>query len=157
SPCAFRHCKDAFRPRITAIPQPALTLDRVALVAGRRTLVRDLSLELAAGERLVLVGPNGSGKSTLLRAVAGLPPPAAGRFVRPAGPRGMLFQEGALWPHMTVERHLAFVDTRGDVAWRERLLQLLQLQPLRRARPETLSGGERVRLALARALAGRPS
>ncbi len=135
---------------------PALSLDRVTLLAGARTLVAGLSLDLAPGERLVLAGPNGSGKSTLLRAIAGLAEPASGTIRRPPGPPGMLFQDGALWPHMSVERHLSFVDGRGDPAWRERLLSILQLQPLRQARPGVLSGGERVRLALARALAARP-
>jgi len=134
-----------------------LVLDRVSLVAGGRTLVRDLSLRLGAGERLALLGPNGSGKSTLLRALAGLAPPATGRIERPAGPPGMLFQEGALWPHLSVERHLAFVDARGDRPWHELLLSRLRLSGLRRRRPDTLSGGERVRLGLARALAARPA
>jgi len=138
------------------MPESSLSLDRVAITIGARTLVRELSLGLAPGERLVLAGPNGSGKSTLLRAVAGLAEPAEGSIRRPEGPPGMLFQDGALWPHMSVEKHLSFVDTRGEPAWRERLLQMLQLSALREARPERLSGGERVRLALARALAPRP-
>jgi iron(III) transport system ATP-binding protein len=134
-----------------------LVLDRVAVQAGARTLVRDLSLQLAAGERLALLGPNGSGKTTLLRALAGLSAPAAGSIRRPDGPPGMLFQDGALWPHMSVERHLQFVDARGDRAWHERLLERLDLLALRDRRPDTLSGGERVRLGLARAFAPRPT
>jgi molybdate transport system ATP-binding protein len=68
----------------------------------------------------------------------------------------MLFQDGALWPHLTVEAHLAFVDRGADRAWRERLLTDFALQPLRARKPGSLSGGERVRLGLARAFAGRP-
>jgi ABC-type sulfate/molybdate transport systems ATPase subunit len=143
--------------RRVLIPVPLLQLEHVALRAGARRLVDDLSLALAAGERLVLVGPNGSGKSTLLRALAGLADPAAGRIRRPPTPPGMLFQDGALWPHMSVERHLQFVDTRRDAAWRERLLDVFGLSALRASRPEALSGGERVRLALARALTDRPA
>jgi ABC-type sulfate/molybdate transport systems ATPase subunit len=134
-----------------------LVLDRVALAAGGRTLVRDLSLQLAPGERLALLGPNGSGKTTLLRALAGLGQPVAGSIRRPAGPPGMLFQDGALWPHMTVERHLQFVDARGDRGWHDHLLKHLELETLRTRRPDTLSGGERVRLGLARAFAARPA
>lgn len=133
-----------------------LALDRVSLQAGGRTLVRELSLSLPDGGRLGIVGPNGSGKSTLLRALAGLAAPAGGAVTRPPGPPGMLFQEGALWPHMGVARHLDFTDPRGDRAWHERLLQRLQLLALRERRPDTLSGGERVRLGLARAFAARP-
>ncbi len=136
---------------------PDLVLDRVSLQAGGRTLVAGLSLRLAPGDRLALLGPNGSGKSTLLRTVAGLAPPAAGRIERPASPPGMLFQDGALWPHLSVARHLSFVDARGDRAWHEHLLERLQLLPLRERRPDTLSGGERVRLGLARAFAARPA
>jgi ABC-type sulfate/molybdate transport systems ATPase subunit len=133
-----------------------LVLSAVSLKAGGRTLVCDLSLRLAPGERLALLGPNGSGKSTLLRAIAGLAQPAAGRIERPDGPPGMLFQDGALWPHLSVARHLDFVDPRGDRAWHERLLERLGLVALRDRRPDTLSGGERVRLGLARAFAPRP-
>ncbi len=119
-------------------------------------LVQALELALDAGERLTLVGPNGSGKTTLLRVLAGLEPPAAGQVERPQDPPGMHFQDGGLWPHMTVAQHLAFVDTRGDREWRTRLLETFDLTALTERRPESLSGGEQARLGLARALAGRP-
>jgi ABC-type sulfate/molybdate transport systems ATPase subunit len=134
-----------------------LDLDRVCLQAGSRALVRDLSLRLPRGGRLAVVGPNGSGKTTLVRALAGLAPPSAGGLARPPGPPGVLFQDGALWPHMSVERHLRFTDPRDDRAWHARLLQRLELLALRDRRPDTLSGGERVRLGLARAFAARPA
>jgi iron(III) transport system ATP-binding protein len=162
---ALSHCRSARVPtarprtstRATAIAAPLLAADTVAIRAGHRPLVADLSFTLEPGERLVLTGPNGSGKSTLLRVLAGLSEPASGRITRPAAPPGMLFQDGALWPHLTVEEHLAFVDRGRSPEWRERLLATLRLADLRRARPERLSGGERVRLGLARALAGRPA
>jgi ABC-type nitrate/sulfonate/bicarbonate transport system ATPase subunit len=87
-------------PRARPISAPALLLEHVAVTAGTRTLVDALDLEVRAGERLIVVGPNGSGKSTLLHALSGLSEPAAGRITRPAGPPGMLFQDGALWPHI---------------------------------------------------------
>ena len=68
----------------------------------------------------------------------------------------MLFQDGALWPHLSVEGHLAFVDRGADPAWRRRLLDEFALQALAGRKPAALSGGERVRLGLARAFAGRP-
>ena len=126
------------------------------LRAGAVTLVSDLGFTLAEGETLALVGPNGSGKSTLLAALAGLLRPDAGSIRRPDAPPGMLFQDGALWPHLSVEGHLAFVDRGADPAWRQRLLDEFALQPLRARKPASLSGGERVRLGLARAFAGRP-
>jgi ABC-type sulfate/molybdate transport systems ATPase subunit len=144
-------------PRARPISAPALLLEHVALSAGRRTLVSQLDLAVASGERLIVVGPNGSGKSTLLHALSGLAAPQAGRITRPAGPPGMLFQDGALWPHMSVARHLDFVDGRRDRAWQARLLELFGLAALADRRPAALSGGERVRLALARALAPRPT
>jgi ABC-type sulfate/molybdate transport systems ATPase subunit len=120
-------------------------------------LVADLDLALSPGERLIVVGPNGSGKSTLLHALSGLSAPASGRISRPSGPPGMLFQDGALWPHMSVLQHMEFVDASRDGAWHAHLLGMLGLDGLADRRPAALSGGERVRLALARALAARPA
>lgn len=136
---------------------PLLRVRRMTLKVAGRTLVEELDLELAAAERLVVVGPNGSGKSTLLAALAGLITPQAGSVERPGRPPGMLFQDGALWPHLDVDAHLAFVDTADDRAWRERLLETFELTALRGHRPAQMSGGERLRLGLARAFAHRPS
>jgi len=133
-----------------------IRLHALTVAVPGRTLVRGLDLELAAGERAVLMGPNGSGKSTLLSVIAGLEEPAEGLVERPAEPPGMLFQDGALWPHLSVAEHLAFVDRHRDEAWRARLLERFELGPLAARRPESLSGGERVRLALARTFASRP-
>ncbi|MCB9899454.1 MAG: ATP-binding cassette domain-containing protein [Planctomycetes bacterium] len=136
--------------------EPLLALTDVTLAYGERVLVRGLSFELRPAERLVVVGGNGSGKSSLFAVLAGLAEPAAGRVTRRVRTPGMQFQDGALWPHMSVARHLEFVDVRDDPAWRERLLEIFALGSLRDAKPERLSGGERLRLGLARALAGRP-
>ncbi len=133
-----------------------LELQDVTVTAGSRTLVAGLDFTLHEAQRLVLVGPNGSGKSTLLRVLAGLSQPAGGSILRPASAPGMLFQEGALWPHMTVEGNLAFADPEDDAAWRRHLLQAFDLASLATRRPDALSGGEQVRLALARTLASRP-
>ncbi len=134
-----------------------LVLTGLSLRARGRPLLTDLTLAVQPGQRLAVVGGNGSGKTTLLRALAGLDAPAAGRIERPAGPPGMHFQDGALWPHLSVARHLSFVDAGRDPARCERLLETFDLWALRDARPDSLSGGERVRLGLARALAGRPA
>ncbi len=131
-----------------------------------------LELALAKGEVLALLGPSGSGKSTLLKLVAGLLPPDRG-FVRfqgedltPLPPErrkvGFLFQDYALFPHLTVAENLAFglVEARwpkeAQRARVEELLMRMELAPHARKRPQELSGGEQQRVALARALAPRP-
>jgi ABC-type sulfate/molybdate transport systems ATPase subunit len=140
--------------------------------------IQDLSLELGTAESVVMVGPSGSGKTTLLRLLAGLELPdqgeiwlngrivaRGGRNIVPAHHRcvGFVFQDLALWPHMTVQEHLAFVIGpanlgRGDRSARiNETLRLCHLEPLLANRyPHQLSGGEQQRVALARALVGSP-
>jgi molybdate transport system ATP-binding protein len=126
-----------------------------------------LSLDVAA-ETVAIVGPSGAGKSTLLRAIAGLVKPHAGRITlgeevwldRARGidlaPEdrsvGMVFQQYALFPHLSVQRNVEF----GGKARATELLQRLGIAHLAAARPRQLSGGERQRVALARALAHDP-
>jgi len=123
-----------------------------------------VALEVAPSETLALVGPSGAGKTTILRAIAGLARPTVGwiecggtwfdaRTHVPPEQRsvGLVFQEYALFPHLTVERNVAF---GGRV---DGLLERLHIDHLADARPGELSGGERQRVALARALARRPS
>lgn len=146
----------------------ALSLRNVTVRLGHNTVLEDFNLEVAAGERLVLAGPSGSGKSTLLRAIAGLIPISAGeiriagRPVQhlPPGQRavGMVFQQAALLPHLSVLDNLTFglrargmrksaaVQRARDVAgW-------LEISALLERRPRALSGGEQQRVALGRAL-----
>ena len=133
----------------------------------------DLGLEVAAGECLALAGPSGAGKSTVLRIVAGLLQPRAGRVTSgedlwldrsarvdlPPEQRrcGYLFQDYALFPHLTAWQNVGYgLPRRGR---KERALELLErfgLADRAGARPRTLSGGERQRVALARALAPAP-
>ncbi len=140
-----------------------------ALTADIRTPLRafDLELSLAVRGTVALVGPSGAGKSTVLRAIAGLLRPAAGRIAlggdvwfdartwrRPEErPVGMLFQQYALFPHLTVRGNVAFGARGGSV---DRLLEQLGIAHLADALPSTLSGGEQQRVALARALAREP-
>ena len=125
----------------------------------------DLSLALEVERTVALVGPSGAGKSSVLRAIAGLARPE-GRialdgevwldedtFRLPEDRRvGLVFQEYALFPHLTVERNVAF----GGKARVGELLERFRISHLAHARPGELSGGERQRVALARALARDP-
>ncbi len=128
--------------------------------------LEDINLEVKPGEFICLLGPSGCGKSTLLNAVAGFSHPTAGTIVvdgkpvRAPGPdRGMVFQEYALFPWMTVEKNIAFgleikKQTRAQI--REKvsaLLAMLNLQDFRDRYPKDLSGGMRQRVAIARVLA----
>ncbi len=144
---------------------------------AKSTLLGPLDLDVEVGEHLLLVGPSGSGKTTLLRALCGLATPVQGsielfgqkvhdgtrELVAPEARRvGYLFQGGALWPHLNVERTIAFALRHAGVpkaARRARISELLttvELEGFEKRTPGTLSGGERQRLALARALAVDP-
>ena len=137
--------------------------------------VEDVSLGLRAGDIGVLIGPSGCGKTTLLRAVAGLEPASAGEIfisrerVEGAGVHvpperrkiGMVFQDYALFPHLDVERNVAFGLDRAlsRAQRRERVAEVLALVGLagsEKRMPHELSGGQQQRVALARALAPRP-
>lgn len=151
---------------------PVLSLDRIAHHYGARATVDGLSLELAAGSICCLLGPSGCGKTTVLRCIAGFERVSAGeiridgervsghgRHVPPERRRiGMVFQDYALFPHLDVERNVAF-GLRGADGDRLRVQQLLDTVGLAAAAhrfPHELSGGQQQRVALARALAPRP-
>jgi multiple sugar transport system ATP-binding protein len=139
---------------------------------GRVVAVRDVSLEVADGEFVVLLGPSGCGKTTVLRTVAGLETPDHGRVWiggrdvtrLPPGRRdiGMVFQSYALFPHMRVFDNVAFgLRMRGvpEAEQRRRVqevAELLQIADLLDRYPAQLSGGQRQRVAVARALVVRP-
>lgn len=153
-----------------------IRLDGVDFAYGDTGVLRALSLVVYEHEVTVLVGPSGSGKSTVLRLIAGFEAPQrgrlvldggvvaeSGRIVRPPETRGvsMVFQDLALWPHMTVGETLEFV-LGADVSRDERRRRIdeastmVGLDRYLHARPAQLSGGERQRLAIARAIVTRP-
>lgn len=137
-------------------------------------VLRDISLQVAAGTMVCLLGPSGCGKTTLLRLIAGFEEPDAGEIylikrlvsrpglVVPPEQRhvGMVFQDYALFPHMTVRQNIAFGLFRWPVAWRRtrlaEMLRLVGLEDLIERYPHELSGGQQQRVALARALAPAP-
>jgi len=152
---------------------PAVELDGVTKRYGDTTAVDDVSLSVRDGEFFTLVGPSGCGKTTTLRLIAGFEEPTSGT-VRFAGSSvagvppeardvGVVFQNYALFPHMTVGENvgygLNFADPPGGVSRDERVAELLALVDLPDAAdrdPERLSGGQRQRVAMARALAPGP-
>ena len=147
-----------------------IVIDNVSKVFdgdGRRMVaLQDIDLEIPRGQFVCLLGPSGCGKSTLLNAIAGFAPPTSGRIVADgvpvAGPgpeRGMVFQEYALFPWMTVEQNVGFgLEIKGMARAQieERvagLLKLLSLEDFAKRYPKDLSGGMRQRVAIARVLA----
>jgi thiamine transport system ATP-binding protein len=150
-----------------------LELDDVRKEYGTTTALSGVTLDVADGEFFTLVGPSGCGKTTTLRLVAGFEPPTEGtvrfdgREMRGVPPEdrgvGVVFQNYALFPHMTVGENVAyglrFSDPPADVSREERVADLLDLVGLPEAAdrdPGALSGGQQQRVALARALAPGP-
>jgi putrescine transport system ATP-binding protein len=151
---------------------PLVRVDRVTKRFGAVSAVHDVTLDIFAGEFFALLGPSGCGKTTLLRLIAGFEQPDEGRiFIGGADvtempahkrPVNMMFQSYALFPHMNVEKNVAFGlkqerTSRGEMAARvAEMLRLVQLTDLGKRRPDQLSGGQKQRVALARALAKGP-
>src|SRR5215204_1863856 len=142
-----------------------------------RAIVDDLSLDVTAGEIAALLGPSGCGKTTTLRLIAGLEIPDAGEVwiagqrvavsgqnLLPSRSRGIgfVFQDLALWPHMTVQGNLDFVLECARMKRPERqerideVLRLVHALSFAKRYPAQLSGGEQQRVAIARAIVGRP-
>jgi ABC-type Fe3+/spermidine/putrescine transport system ATPase subunit len=141
-----------------------------------RAAVADVSLDIPVGQSVVVLGPSGCGKTTLLRLIAGLLRPEAGEIwlngQMASGPAtfippherglGFVFQDLALWPHLTVRKNLEFVMRAVSVPKSERerragqILRLVQIEQLSTRYPHELSGGEQQRVAIARALVGEP-
>ena len=149
---------------------PHIVIDHVGKVfpgAGREVVaLQDIHLEIPRGQFVCLLGPSGCGKSTLLNAVAGFALPSSGTIVADGQPvtgpgpaRGMVFQEYALFPWMTVADNIAFgLEIKGQsraaiAATVDRLLAMLSLGDFRHRYPKDLSGGMRQRVAIARVLA----
>ena len=150
----------------------AVTLTKVCKEFRGTVAVKDLSLEVVAGEFLFLLGPSGSGKTTLLRLIGGYEQPTRGRIEMgrqditrlPIHRRniGMVFQNYALFPHMTVAQNVAFGLKMRRVEAKEvrtrvaEALELVELDGLAQRFPDQLSGGQQQRVALARAVVYRP-
>ena len=153
--------------------QPAVQCEALSKAFGNVLAVQDLSLAVEEGSLVALVGPSGCGKTTTLRLIAGFETPdrgavairgrpmsSPGRVTAPEHRRvGMVFQDYALFPHMTVRQNVEYGVPRGDErAMRvDAVLELVGLTGIAARFPHQLSGGEQQRIALARALAPNPA
>ena len=147
---------------------PSVSVQGLALSYGAISVLKELDLDIAQGEFIVLLGPSGCGKSTLLNCIAGLLEPSEGKvFINGKNvtwdePKdrgiGMVFQSYALYPQMTVERNLSFGLRVAGLPKEEidkrvkRAADMLQLGELLQRKPMALSGGQRQRVAIGRAL-----
>lgn len=151
-----------------------LTIENISKRYGPVQALKDISLDVQAGSRTAVVGPSGSGKTTLLRIIAGFEQPDVGRVTLdgevladgpatvPAHKRGIgiVSQDGALFPHLSVAENIGFGFERGAADREKRIVELLDMVEFDRGmlvrRPHQLSGGQQQRVALARALGRKP-
>lgn len=161
-----------FAPWADPAAKPYIQFENVSKIFGGQAAVDDLSLTIYEREFFVLLGPSGCGKTTLLRMLGGFERPTSGRVMLEGQdlkgvppyrrPVNMMFQSYALFPHMSVEKNIAFgLKQEGmakpAIAERvERMLKLVKLEKFAKRKPHQLSGGQRQRVALARSLAKRP-
>ena len=152
--------------------KPLLEIQGVSKKFGDFIAVNNVDLDIYQGELFCLLGGSGCGKTTLLRMLAGFEKPSSGQIfidgqdmldVPPyKRPTNMMFQNYALFPHMTVEKNIAFGLVQDGLAKTEisdkidSILKLVELQDYKKRHPQQLSGGQRQRVALARALVKQP-
>ena len=164
--------RSAFAPWKDPAATPLVRFEGVTKRFGDTLAVDDVSLAIYEREFFALLGPSGCGKTTLMRMLAGFETPDAGRITLAgedlAGipphrrPVNMMFQSYALFPHLSVERNIAFglrmegMDKAAIKTRVEEMLALVRLETFGKRMPHQLSGGQRQRVALARAIAKRP-
>src|SRR5438128_857835 len=158
---------------MTADPKTGISIERVTKRFGKVAAVNDVTLAIREGEFFSLLGPSGCGKTTTLRMIAGFEKPNEGRIVLQGRdvtavsanrrPVNMVFQQYALFPHMSIYENVAFGLKVKRVPKSEHhdrvhdLLRVVALEGMERRRPRQLSGGQQQRVALARALVNRPA
>src|SRR5437667_1351472 len=164
--------KRDFAPWADPAARPLVQFVDVTKRYGAIAAIDWLTLDIFPGEFFALLGPSGCGKTTLLRLLAGFEAPSEGRILLDGEdlgqvppyrrPINMMFQNYALFPHLTVEGNVAFGLkqeglAKSEITTRvEEMLALVRLEGLAKRKPHQLSGGERQRVALARSLAKRP-
>ena len=166
------HQHMAVTPWLEPGAEPFVKIRGVTKKFGDFVAVDNVDLDIYKGELFCMLGGSGCGKSTLLRMLAGFETPTSGTISIDGAdmssvpayerPTNMMFQSYALFPHMTVERNVAYGLRQGSVAKAEiadrvdEILRLVQLQDFKKRKPQQLSGGQKQRVALARALVKRP-
>ncbi len=164
--------RSTFAPWNNPAAQPLIRYQSVTKQFGDTMAVNELSLDIYQGEFFCLLGPSGCGKTTMMRMLAGFEQPSSGKIILNGQdisevppyqrPVNMMFQSYALFPHMSVEKNIAFGLKQegmasGEISARvSAMLKLVQLENLAKRYPAQLSGGQRQRVALARALAKKP-
>jgi putrescine transport system ATP-binding protein len=159
-------------PQAAAADIPLLRIEAVVKKFGGFRAVDGLSLDIRAGEFFALLGPSGCGKTTLLRMLAGFETPDEGRILLDGKdiarvlphqrPVNMMFQNYALFPHLTVRDNIAFGLKRAGMSRSKiddrvaEMVALVKLEGLEKRKPDQISGGQKQRVALARSLARRP-
>jgi putrescine transport system ATP-binding protein len=159
-------------PQAQSADMPLLRIEGVVKKFGAFRAVDRVSLDIRAGEFFALLGPSGCGKTTLLRMLAGFETPDEGRILLEGRdiakmlphqrPINIMFQNYALFPHLSVRDNIAFglrraAMARADIGTRvAEMVALVKLEGLEKRKPDQLSGGQKQRVALARSLARRP-
>ncbi|MCH2198756.1 MAG: ABC transporter ATP-binding protein [Flavobacteriales bacterium] len=147
-----------------------LQIDHIDHAYGRHQVLFDCSFQMEEGQILSLLGESGSGKTTMLRLIAGFERPKKGAihiagdaladdstFILPEHRDiGLVFQDYALFPHLTVEKNLKLAQKKGDTTDIRSWLKAVGLEGMESRKPDQLSGGQQQRVAIARALAARP-
>ncbi len=164
--------KRTFSPWNDPAEKPFIRFENITKTFGDYTAIDNLTLDIYEREFFSLLGPSGCGKTTLMRMLAGFEEPTSGRVLLQGKdisgvppyrrPTNMMFQSYALFPHMTVEKNIAFGLKQDGLPKDEitarvaEMLKLVQLSPFANRKPSQLSGGQRQRVALARSLAKKP-
>ena len=160
------------KPWVSANSTPLIRISNITKTFGDFYVVDDISLDIYQGEIFCLLGGSGCGKTTLLRMLAGFETPTAGKIeidgqnmagIAPySRPTNMMFQSYALFPHMSVEKNIAYGLLRDGLSKDQAMakvadmLRLVQLEKFATRKPHQLSGGQRQRVALARSLVKQP-
>lgn len=144
-----------------------ISLDNISFYYEKdKMILKDISFEMKKGEILAILGKSGSGKSTLLNIISGLEFPTSGKIFLEGKDItnlecekrniGLVFQDYALFPHLNVEKNVAFSLKKFDEKIVDEMLDLVKMKEYKKRYPHELSGGEKQRVAIARSLAAKP-